>query len=182
MPRFLIVALTLILGAALILTFGCEDRGTNLTDESLDRVYLDSSGVWPEGQHVLAPQLKLQLRNPEGLLLAACYLPETRTDDANPYPSLILLAPEGGDHFHYFKAGLEQIAKEMIASGEIQPMYIYCVGNDQLFGGYFYASPHAYDSASPCGNYDDIIGSELIDHIHEIFPGTIEAQSKRGIA
>jgi S-formylglutathione hydrolase FrmB len=138
-------------------------------------------GVWPEAQHVITPQLKLQLRNPEGLLLAAAFLPETRTDDAKPAPTLILLAPEGGDHFHYFKAGLEQVAKEMIAAGEIQPMYIYCVGNNPLFGGYFYASPHAYDSAAPCGDYDRIIGSELIEHIHEIFPGTIEDSTQRGI-
>jgi hypothetical protein len=164
-----------------LLILGCSDRGTNLTADGLDQVYVDSSGVWPEGQHAITPQLKLQLRNPEGLLLAAAFLPETRTDDASPAPMLILLAPEGGDHFHYFKAGLEQVAKEMIASGEIQPMYIYCVGNDPLFGGYFYASPHSYDSAAPCGDYDRIIGSELIEHIHEIFPGTIELQSKRGI-
>jgi len=180
MPRY-IIALILILGASLILALGCSDRGTNLTAEGLDQVYIDSTGVWPEGQHVITPQLKLQLNNPQGLLLGAAFLPETRTDDATPAPLLILLAPEGGDHFHYFKAGLEQVAKEMIASGEIQPMYIYCVGNDPWFGGYFYASPHAYDSAAPCGDYDRIIGNELVQHIHEIFPGTIEQQSKRGI-
>jgi len=180
MPRY-ILTLTLILGASLILLFGCSDRGTNLTAEGIDQIYIDSTGVWPEAQHAITPQLKLQLRNPEGLLLGAAFLPEARTDDASPAPTLILLAPEGGDHFHYFKAGLEQVAKEMMASGEIQPMYIYCVGNNPLFGGYFYSSPHSYDSASPCGDYDRIIGSELIDHIHEIFPGTIEQQSKRGI-
>lgn len=180
MPRYLVL-IVFILGASLILTLGCDDRGTNLTEEELGQVYLDSAGVWPEGQHVIVPQLKLQLRNPEGLLLGAAFLPEARTNDASPAPTLILLAPEGGDHFHYFKAGLEQVAKEMIAAGEIQPMYIYCVGNNPLFGGYFYASPHAYDSAAPCGDYDRIIGSELVEHIHEIFPGTIEDKSKRGI-
>jgi S-formylglutathione hydrolase FrmB len=181
MRRYCIVALIFILGASLILMFGCSDRGTNLVSGNSGQVFLDSSGIWPEAQHAITPQLKLQLRNPEGLLLGAAFLPEARTDDARPAPTLILLAPEGGDHFHYFKAGLEQIAKEMIASGEIQPMYIYCVGNNPLFGGYFYSSPHAYDSAAPCGDYDRIIGSELIEHIHQIFPGTIELQSKRGI-
>ena len=173
MPRYLLVLLV----SAILLTamFGCDDRGTNIVNVDLGSLQ-DSAGVDPHRDHVFVPQLSLQIRNPSELLLGSAYLPKEVFPPTRPVPLLILLAPEGGDKFHYFRVGLEQLAKEMTASGEIQPMVIYCMSNDLTFGGYFYAS------SGPAGDYDSIIGAELVDWLTNFsIPPIIDDPSKRGI-
>jgi len=152
----------------------CEERGTGIVKHDLDDLG-QFAGLWPLGDHVYQPELSLQIRNPQELLLGSAYLPAECFAPVKPVPVLILLAPENGDKFHYFKSGLETIAKEMTISGEIEPMVIFCVSNDQLFGGYFYGNSY------PAGNYDNIIGNEMIEYLNNRFPNVIDQASARGI-
>lgn len=172
MPRYLLVITVFAL--ALMISFGCDDRGTNIDADGSSTGTI--GGIDPDMDHVFHPQLTLQLNNPDELLLAAGYGPiEVFQAPFKPVPLLVLLAPEGEDKNYYFRAGLEQIAIEMTRSGEIQPMFIYCAGNDQTFGGYFYAN------SDPAGNYDSIVGAELITFLNNLVPWIIDLPRKRGI-
>ena len=181
--------LTFIAGILLILAVvvGCDDRGTNITPVDLG----DLEG-WPgvdhSPSHPFAPALTLQLRNSQELLLGSAYWPPAATEipPKHPMPLLILLAPETGSRFYYFKAGLSELVGELIASGQIQPMVIFCIANDQTFGGYFYGD------SDPAGHYDEIFapngipftvpgGDDLLEYLHRFYPATIELASKRGI-
>jgi len=175
MSRLWIILIFLVGMAGLALFSGCDDRGTNLLSNSADRW-----GIDPAEQHVFVPELTLQLRNRLEQMQMAAYIPKVALPIGGtapqPVPILILLAPEGGDQLHYFRAGLKTIAQEMIASGEIDPMVIYCVGNNPAFGGFFYAN------SAPAGDYDAIIGAELIDTLVGFrVDAIINQASKRGI-
>jgi hypothetical protein len=200
MRRFLI----LLTGAVMIVAvlFGCEDRGTNLA--TLDLGDLENySGVDPSPNHPFTPALTLQLKNPQEILYGATYVPPEAVDPAqtHPLPLLILMAPENGNRYYYFKAGLSQLARELTAAGLIQPMVIFCLANDQTFGGYFYGN------SDPAGHYDSIFISDdvdwangasdvppphgapdgigprddLLQYLHTFYPATIRSASKRGI-
>ena len=175
---------TTILGLLVILLalgLGCDDRGTNIE-------LLDASGVYasadPEGDHVYQPALTLQLRNSKEMMLASVYWTEEAIlgPTSQPTPTLVLLAPEGGQKYYYFRAGLAQIMQELIASGRIRPMVVFCIASDQTFGGYFYGD------SDPAGHYDAIFDydpndgdDDVLEFIHQKYPSTIEQQSKRGI-
>ena len=181
MLRYLVI----LTGLAIVLAVisGCDDRGTNIQPVDLDDQAL-RSGVDPSPSHAFTPELTLQIRNPQELLRGAAFLPfdATSMGQQRPMPLLILLAPEYGNQFYYFKAGLAELARELMASGEIQPMVIYCMSNDQTFGGYFYAD------SDPAGHYDSIFqytpgdgDDDLLEYLHRFYPATIEQASKRGI-
>ena len=123
---------------ALVWFIGCDDRSTGITRTDLGEAA--GGGAWAAAETPMVPHLSLQLRNPGEELYGTAYLPPEATaiPVQQPIPLLILLAPEGGTKWHYFKAGLDELVKDLTASGKIQPMAIYCVGNDQTFGGYFY--------------------------------------------
>ncbi len=167
----------LVLSLTLVLTFGCSDRGTNGED--------DVSGALAEGgplemTHIFAEELLFQLKNEYQFLEMVAYRPRVNFDpiaggELRPVPVLILLAPQGKDQYFYFNHGLEELADELIATGQIQPMLIVCVSNDLTFGGYFYGSH--YPAA---GNYDAILGESLIEHIRT-FGVTLDDSAKRGI-
>ncbi len=169
MPRYLLI--TIFLATTLVLTLGCDDRGTNITTHDIT-----SWGISPEEDHVFVPEFSVQLRNPDEIMLMSAYIPRVAQESGLPVPLLVLLAPEGGDKYHYFKAGLFDLAHYMIETGEIEPMAIYCVGNDQTFGGYFYGN------TAPAGYYDDIIGDSLVRFLTDFrLPQIIDNPSKRGI-
>lgn len=185
MRRYIfILALALI---ALALVLGCDDRGTNI--KTVDTSEIDQlASINPVAQHSFTPALTLQLRNPKELLYASAYIPdEAQGENARPVPSLILLAPQGGDKFYYFRAGLEELMKELTVAGKIQPMVVFCVGNDPVFGGYFYGN------SDPAGMYDDIfdfdsaqwdtatVARDLVQTVHWFYQSTIETKRKRGI-
>jgi len=181
MLRYLVI----LTGLAIVLAVvsGCDDRGTNIQPVDLDEQAL-RSGVDPSPSHAFTPELTLQIRNSQELLRGAAFLPfdATSMGQQRPIPLLILLAPEGGNQFYYFKAGLAELARELMASGEIQPMVIYCMSNDQTFGGYFYAD------SDPAGHYDEIFrytpgdgDDDLLEYLHRFYPATIKQASKRGI-
>jgi hypothetical protein len=174
MSRYSIITLML-LAVSLTLVLGCSDRGDNIT--KVDLGALDSrSGIWPAAQHPFPNYLTMQIRNPEELLLGAGFLPKEAFPPIKPVPLLILLAPENGNKFHYFQAGLEDLMRDLIASGEIEPMVVYCVGNDPTFGGYFYGN------SAPAGYYDSVLGTPLVNFISEDRIGAIiNSPSKRGI-
>jgi hypothetical protein len=164
--------------AALLTGWGCSDRGTNIA--KYDAV--ERWGINPLANHVFDTLLALQIRNESQLLLSASYIPKEAfpAGGSKPIPSLILLAPEEQDKFYYFNHGLLDLLQEMTQSGEIQPMFVYCIGNDQVFGGYWYGN------SAPGGYYDGIIAASdsggLPFYVENIAcPATINSASKRGI-
>ncbi|MBD3258548.1 hypothetical protein GF377_08955 [candidate division GN15 bacterium] len=172
MPRYIVVFAILLLG--LLVIIGCDDRGTGIVTTDLGTLEF-GAGIDPSRDHVFQPALTLQFRNPTELLLGAAYLPEEVFPPARPVPMLVLLAPEYGDKLYYFRAGLEQLMKEMTASGEIEPMVVYCISNPSVFGGFFYGS------SGPAGQYDDILGDSLVAFLNNFIPAIIDDPSKRGI-
>jgi len=177
---------TLVLGSLIVLLalgLGCDDRGTNLQVVDLGDME-GQSGVFPLAVHAYPYYLTLQLLNRFELLEGAAYVPsEAIGPNYRPVPSLVLLAPEGGNKLHYFRAGLAQLMQELTAAGKVQPMVVLCIANDQRFGGYFYAD------SDPAGHYDsifhydgrDAVPDDLVDYIHFAFPATIDEPQKRGI-
>jgi len=185
MLRYLILLSAILVVLAIV--FGCDDRGTGITPVDLGELE-NWPGVDPSPSHPFTPALTLQLRNPQELLLGSAYWPPEAVSvpPTHPLPLLVLLAPETGNRYYYFKAGLGELARELTASGLIQPMVIYCMANDQTFGGFFYGN------SDPAGRYDSIFNSDgipftsggrddLLEYLHSHYPATIELPSKRGI-
>ena len=179
MLRYFLILASLVIVIGLVM--GCDDRGTGIVRTDYGS-HLDSGGIWSSAETPFAYALTLQPRNLREELLATAYIPAEAIPipPKDVIPMLILLAPENGNKWHYFNAGLEQLVKDLTASGEIQPMLIYCVGNDQTFGGYFYGN------SDVGGRYDDIFTDDgtknsLVRWLHETFPATIESRAKRGI-
>jgi len=157
----------------LVTVFGCDDRGTNVPTRSSREMGIDPNRNSP----IANPALNFQVFNPEGLLQMAVYAPlEAFKTNAQPIPFLVLLAPENENKFYYTDHGLVELVEELIASGEIEPMAIAMVGNDQIFGGYFYAN------SFPGGNYDDVLGPALFRQLQGFigFP-ILDAPNKRAI-
>jgi hypothetical protein len=173
MKKFLNILVIAGLLAAIVIS-GCSNRGTNAP--------VTTPGVkWnivPD-KHVFSPQLRFQINNPKEILNYSMYIPEAAIGSTNHPPQrvplLVLLAPEGGDQYYYFDHGLFQLAEQMIADSVIQPMAIFCMGSDQVFGGYFYGN------SLPAGFYDDIIGDSLITYLNNFYPFLIQEKAKRGI-
>ncbi len=153
-----IFALSLLI--TLMIVAGCDNRGTNVPD----RPVLDRGGIWPI-DHVFSPQFRLQFQNESENLPMWVFVPEVAwpapRGESRPVPVLILLAPQFGNKFYYANHGLEELLKEMITDGTIQPMIVVCVANDAEFGGYFYSGGTNFENlASPTsGAYDNVIGN-----------------------
>ena len=181
MQKYLILIAGVLIIAAVM--FGCDDRGTGISP--VDMGNLETWGVSPVYGHVFQPALTLQMRNSTEQLLHSMYIPPEALE-GKPVPLLVLLAPETGNRFYYFQSGLLELIRELTASGQIQPMVVYCMANDQTFGGYFYGN------SDPAGRYDSIFNSDgllwseggrddLLEFIHTFVPATIDLSSKRGI-
>ncbi|RME28044.1 MAG: hypothetical protein D6800_04345 [Candidatus Zixiibacteriota bacterium] len=157
----------------MVLAIGCDDRGTNAPTAFHANGSIDPTRNSP----IANPALNFQIRNPQGLLQMSVYVPEILfTPQAHPVPFLVLLAPQGGDKFYYSDHGLAEIAEEMIETGEIQPMVIAMVGNDQVFGGYMYGNSPA------AGMYDSVLGQALFEQERTILAGMLlDSPTKRGI-
>ena len=163
MKRTIIFLLTF--GLIAILAVSCSDRGTN----SVAPLSIQEGGInmmGGEGEQVFADYFSLQIENEFAQIAMKAYQPRVTFPQINggsltPVPVVILLAPQDGGAYYYFDHGLKEIADELIASGEIQPMIIVCVANDRFFGGYFYANN--YPAA---GSYDDFISDWLIDSMY----------------
>lgn len=178
---------SLIMIIAAVIFSGCSDRGTNIpASTQVDPWGLtDKNFVFAPPDNVESPQLIFQIQNPFGLLQTAIYVPKSAYPPpdgvSQPVPLLILLAPQDGDEFFYFEHGLMELADEMIATGEIEPMTICCISNDHVFGGYFYGN------SFPAGFYDEVIGSlddyRLLDRLYNDlqFPASMQTADKRGI-
>ena len=171
--RFRYVVLLSVLVMLLGLVSGCEDRGTNAPDLPDGNGFIDPRRDSP----IATPALNFQVRNPFGLLSMSAYLPKMLfTPQARPLPLLVLLAPEFGDKFYYSDHGLAELAESLIESGEIEPMVILMVGNDEIFGGYMYAN------SPPGGMYDSVLGRALFDQEQLILAGLLQdSPTKRGI-
>jgi len=152
------------LSLILIFVIGCSDRGTNIPvapDVGFTRSSTDFS-ISP-AVHDFFPEFTFQIRNQFRLLEMATYVP--RVSYPAPYgpfektPLLVLLPPQDGDQYFFFRHGLQQIADELIANGTIRPMTICCVSNNKIFGGYFYSG--LGETAS--GDYDAVIGGSLLE-------------------
>jgi hypothetical protein len=182
MQKYLILLASVLVVVAVM--YGCEDRGSGMISTDLGELQ-NYPGVDPSPSHVFDPALYLQLRNSTQQLLGSAYVPPEAID-GEPVPLLVLLAPETGNRFYYFKAGLSELVRELTASGQIKPMVIYCMANDQTLGGFFYSN------STPAGFYDSIFNSDgvdwtaggrddLLEYLHKFYPATIQQASKRGI-
>lgn len=167
--------------AILVLLSACDDRGRNLP--TADDASNSLSGNFPD-QHVFSsdgsvpPQLLTQIRNRFALANMSVYQPEVIYKPGRPVPVLLLLPPEGGDENYYADRGLEQLANDMIASGEIQPMMIVTIENPSIFGGFFYGN------SWPAGFYDQVFGYGMLDYLQTKFPGltlAVSDQQKFGV-
>lgn len=174
----------------LISVFGCTDRGTNIPAASK----FDNSAPFTGAIHAFSPQLRWQFGNVLELMPMWIYIPQVAADpplgESRPVPVLILLAPQGGDQYYYANHGLEILLKEMIGDGTIQPMMVVCIPSNALFGGYLYSGGYNFghpfkvsDSITPtCGNYDNIIGKDLLNYVDFITNFRIlDTKQKRGI-
>jgi len=167
--------------AILVLLSACDDRGRNIPTAEGSSSTL--SGIFPD-QHVFSsdgtvpPQLLTQLRNRFALADMTVYQPEVIFNPGRPVPVLLLLPPEGGNENYYLDRGLERLADEMIASGEIQPMLIITIENDPTFGGFFYGN------SWPAGFYDQVFGYGMLDYLATKYPGlnlAVADQQKFGV-
>lgn len=170
-----LLATAILLG---LLVAGCSDRGTNVperTDTTGWTYVTRENPTFVPNSTNPSPKLMFQRGNPDGLLRMAVYVPKKTMLEGIATPLLILLAPQEGDHFYYFERGLHKICNEMIADGEIIPMIVACVANDDKFGGYFYGN------SFPAGFYDDVLGAELIDVLQFRYPMLVNSRNKRAI-
>ena len=174
-----------------LLVAGCSDRGTNVPNTPKEDLVGDW-GIHPLGNHAFAPpdsssqyspQLLFQVRNPDDIQEMTIYIPQVAmpapTGESRPVPLLVLLPPQDADKYFYLDRGLFEVAEELLASGEIEPMVIACLGNDRNFGGYFFGNSH------PAGFYDDIIATPdsmgLVAFLTNLIPAVIDSPDKRGI-
>ncbi len=161
-----------------LLVAGCSDRGVNY-DRDVTEI---KAGGDLTKTHVFYSELLFQMQNKFQQMPFNSYWPNVAFEigDGGQYqsvPLLILLPPQDGNSNYYFQHGLREIADEMIANGEIQPMAILCIPNDKIYGGYFYAG-----NSPAAGFYDDLIGKELVRYAEEeFFVNTIRTQEKRAI-
>ncbi|UCC44016.1 MAG: hypothetical protein JSU65_13030 [Candidatus Zixiibacteriota bacterium] len=174
MPRHLLLYSTLFVSALLLGLIGCDDRSSGLPTAASYNPYW---GDWPLGDHSYDRDLALQLGNPDEMWLGATYIPEAAMPPTSQtVPVLILLPPQDGDKFYYHRAGLLELAQELIATGEIEPMVIHCPANARAFGGMFYGN------SLLAGMADSIISRDMLQWIYGIIPSSIETlKSKRGI-
>lgn len=158
----------------LLLNAGCSDRGSNIQNSNIQR------SAWTEADHVFFDELIFQLRNKFQQLFIRIYTPRVSfpppIGNLTKVPLLVLLPPQDGNQFFYFNHGLMEVADELIANGEIEPMAIAVINNDAVFGGYFYAS-----NGPGTGNYDTLVGGTLIEHLNDVLPFLIDDASQRGI-
>lgn len=165
MRKNFVIAL-IIFSAAIILLGGCSDRKERVPTASTDG---SNWGGWPNvdwafrtssGSAAAPPQFLFQLRNPDAVLQVDFFIPNEAwpapRGEGQRVPYLVLLAPEGENHNFYRDRGLYQLASEMIADGEIDPMIIASIGNDPTFDGYFYGNSYA------AGQYDAIIADTAL--------------------
>ncbi|MGD8604869.1 MAG: hypothetical protein PVF49_09910 [Anaerolineales bacterium] len=190
MQKYIPIALLLIL-TVLLVGAGCSDRGTNVpdtpTEYAVDRwqisPLLNHAFSPPSADTTYSPQLLMQIRNENDIQEIAAYIPQIAMPaplgEAKKVPLLVLLPPQDGDKYFYFDHGLLQIAQELTEEGLIQPMVIACLGNDRVFGGYFFGNSY------PAGFYDDIIADTseygLVAYLNSRTSATIDSPSKRGI-
>ena len=151
---------------ALVLVSGCTDRGHNPEPE----IFGDSGVLTQPTGHVFFGEFLTQIRNKERLGFWTAYAPYVQQWGPPPVynppqklPLLVLLPPHGGDQHYYFNHGLAQIANELLQEGLIEPMIIFSLGNDQVFGGYWWGGDNGGS-----GNYDTLIGGTMIDFIYTI--------------
>ncbi len=165
--------------ALIAIVAGCSDRGTNRPLSTFDQ----NHGYFPTAatRHVFDfPGFYYQPLNPNGLLLMTAYLPKPSTPppigSSEPVPLLVLVAPSFGGADFFFENGLFEMAEDMIEKGEIEPMAIVCIGNDELFGGFFYGNS-IYG-----GFYDQALGDELLAYLRNKFPSIKSGPENTGIA
>lgn len=172
MRKNFVIALV-IFSVAIIIVGGCSNRGERTPTGSaagsnwagwpdVDWAFRTSFGsafTTPGGSTATPPQLLFQLRNPDAILKVDMFIPleawPVPTGGGLRVPFLVLLVPENEDQYFYRNRGLHELASQMIADGDIQPMIIVTIGNDPTFGGYFYGNSFGG------GGYDAIIADTI---------------------
>lgn len=152
------------LSIILIFAIGCSDRGTNIpVDPDVGFIRTPQDFSISPAVHDFFPEFTFQIRNQFRLLEMATYVPiVSYPAPYGPFektPLLVLLPPQDGDQFFFFRHGLQEIADELTAAGTIRPMTICCISNNKIFGGYFYAGR----GVTASGDYDAVIGGSLLE-------------------
>lgn len=163
----------------LALVGGCSDRKSLIAT-----IDVTTGGMSPKN-HVFVDELLLQLRNQFQLIQIMLYMPRASFpvyyggSGAKELPLLLLLPPHGEDAKFYLNHGLKGLADEMISTGEIVPMYIATIPSDptEAFGGYMYAGSRSFAA----GDYDALIGSNLVDYISKTWEYPSTNSELRGI-
>lgn len=198
MKRTNLFIVLLALTLTVLLVVGCSDRGTNFPEQGT----ITTGGPSPM-LHVFYNSFVVQVQNPIKKLQGRIYIPDGSipwmhgSKDNPKVPLLVLLPPQDGDEYFYWNHGLETIADELISTGQIEPMIIACIENDQVFGGYFYAGDFEIDSTTdydpiqanyafkhsglglPSGAWDKVIGTELIDYLYNSFISIVDTSPGR---
>ncbi len=194
-----LILATLLAVAMVAVISSCEDRGTNVPDP----VVVDEGFPSPRN-HDFDTSLILQINNPTRQLRMVMYVPAVSitpindtVGDPERLPLLVLLAPQDMTQSFYFDNGLKQIADELIATGEIEPMAILSISNDRRFvGGYFYSGHYEEMPPGPtpdtagrwyvgrgfgAGNWDKILTEDILEFAYEQYPFLLDSLQWRGI-
>ncbi|HHI03217.1 MAG: hypothetical protein DRP51_02205 [Candidatus Zixiibacteriota bacterium] len=151
MNRHILVFLSLFFMTTIF--FACSNRGDNIVynyyESSpgayvIDHEYDEEMGFSMFEEISLFRKIRCQAYVPPGY---------KHPNEGSPYPVLYLLSPFGETEMFFFSHGLQQVADQMIASGEIKPMIIVCVNGYTGYGGSFFGNSWAG------GKYVDAIGS-----------------------
>lgn len=190
MAKYILIFVSLL---GLVLAFGCSDRSVENTPVEVEVGAL-SHGPHAFGGHIL----DMQLGNLAQLLEYEVYVPRVAYDflhggQEQKVPWVIWLAPEGADKYFYVNHGLIELADEMIAKGEIEPMAVVCIPNEsKTIGTYFYGGRgFAWDAGQQeylgysyaAGYHDLLVGDSLVKHFEDFLASWLITgdQSMRGI-
>ncbi|MEE8575927.1 MAG: hypothetical protein V3T31_01610, partial [candidate division Zixibacteria bacterium] len=177
--------LLLLFTALLLLMAGCDDRGRNIPTvtelegwsvDPTDRVFSTDDGTYAWVNPPDTAEFLMQNLNERAQLAMQVYIPKVATAPLfKPVPTLLLLAPQEGKDSYFRDSEILAIVEEMTATGEIQPMRIVMIGNDDYVGGNFYGNSYGG------GFYDRVLGDAMIEKLENNFPGFINDPSKLGI-
>ena len=161
----LLAVAIVVLGAS-----GCEDRGSNFKPREVEKAAVGNH------DHVFSHEFILQLGNKYQQVYLRSVNPGENFLWDKRLPYLILLSPEGEDQEFYLHHGLVQLVEDLLASGEIEPMYIVLWPSAPVLGTFFYAG-HSYGA----GLYDHALGTSLIEYLEALPYLASGDQSQRGI-
>ncbi len=186
MKKYVFIAISILIAASLF--YGCSDRGTNVTEKSYS-IRNGFEGTFTiGGGHVFPKQLAFSmfnaLRVSPKLDFRVYFPPGYAQDQFNrpPLPALYLIGPFNARTTYYLDRALVEVVDELLATGQIEPMYIVLIDASSGYG-IFWGDTYAG------GKYAELIGDiqgspldgTLIDYVDNAY-NTIATRGNRAIA